>query len=81
MPGSRAGLPEQMGLTISCDLNFRKNLWKWGKKAPEVMPELVGYCDVAIGNEEDAEKVFGIQAPEVDVNCREGRGGCVPLCV
>ncbi len=58
----------QMGLTISCDLNFRKNLWKWGKKAPEVMPELVSYCDVAIGNEEDAEKVFGIQAPEVDVN-------------
>jgi 2-dehydro-3-deoxygluconokinase len=58
----------QMGLTVSCDLNFRKNLWKWGKKAPEVMPELVSYSDVAIGNEEDAEKVFGIQAPEVDVN-------------
>ena len=56
------------GITISCDLNFRKNLWKWGKKAPEVMPELVSYCDVAIGNEEDAEKVFGIHAPEVDVN-------------
>jgi 2-dehydro-3-deoxygluconokinase len=56
------------GVTISCDLNYRKNLWKWGKKAPEVMPELVSYCDVAIGNEEDAEKVFGIQAPEVDVN-------------
>jgi 2-dehydro-3-deoxygluconokinase len=56
------------GLTISCDLNYRKNLWKWGKKAPEVMPELVSYCDVAVGNEEDAEKVFGIQAPEVDVN-------------
>ncbi len=56
------------GITISCDLNFRKNLWKWGKKAPEVMPELVSYCDVAIGNEEDAEKVFGIHAPDVDVN-------------
>lgn len=57
-----------MGLTISCDLNFRKNLWKWGKKAPEVMPDLVKYCDIAIGNEEDADKVFGIKAPEVDVN-------------
>ena len=55
------------GLTISCDLNYRKNLWKWGKKAGEVMPELVELVDVAIGNEEDAEKVFGIKAPEVDV--------------
>ncbi|MGB8981360.1 MAG: PfkB family carbohydrate kinase, partial [Anaerolineales bacterium] len=58
---------KEMGLTVSCDLNYRKNLWKWGKSAGEVMPELVGYCDVAIGNEEDAEKVFGIQAPESDV--------------
>ena len=58
---------KNMGLTVSCDLNFRKNLWKWGKKASEVMPELVSFCDVAIGNEEDAEKVFGIKAPEADV--------------
>lgn len=57
----------QAGLTISCDLNYRKNLWKWGKKAGEVMPELVSYCDLAIGNEEDAEKVFGIHAPQSDV--------------
>lgn len=57
----------EKGLTISCDLNFRKNLWKWGKSASEVMPGLVEFCDVAIGNEEDAEKVFGIHAPEVDV--------------
>lgn len=57
----------QSGLTVSCDLNYRKNLWKWGKKAGEVMPELTGLCDVAIGNEEDAEKVFGIKAPEADV--------------
>ncbi|MFZ6029975.1 MAG: PfkB family carbohydrate kinase [Chloroflexota bacterium] len=56
-----------MGLTISCDLNYRKNLWKWGKKASEVMPELVALCDVALGNEEDADKVFGIKAPESDV--------------
>ncbi|HEY9076074.1 MAG TPA: sugar kinase [Anaerolineaceae bacterium] len=58
----------QMGLYISCDLNYRKNLWKWGKKASEVMPGLVQYCDLAIGNEEDAEKVFGIKAPESDVS-------------
>ena len=55
------------GLTVSCDLNYRKKLWKWGRAASEVMLELVRYCDVAIGNEEDAEKVFGIQAPETDV--------------
>ena len=57
----------QMGLTISCDLNYRKKLWKWGKKPGEVMPELVQYCDVAIGNEEDADKVFGIKAHKSDV--------------
>lgn len=55
------------GLTVSCDLNFRKNLWKWGKTAAEVMPELVKHCDVAIGNEEDADKVFGITAEGIDV--------------
>jgi 2-dehydro-3-deoxygluconokinase len=54
-------------LTVSCDLNYRAKLWKWGKKAPEVMPELVSYADVAVGNEEDAEKVFGIKAPDADI--------------
>jgi 2-dehydro-3-deoxygluconokinase len=58
---------KELGLTVSCDLNYRKKLWKWGKTPGEVMPELVSYCDVAIGNEEDADKVFGIKAPEVDV--------------
>ena len=46
------------GLTISCDMNYRKNLWKWGKKASEVMPDLFKLCDVAVGNEEDAKDVF-----------------------
>ena len=57
----------EMGLTVSCDLNFRKNLWKWGKKASEVMPALVEASDIAIGNEEDAAAVFGIHAPDTDV--------------
>ncbi len=57
----------QMGLTISCDLNYRAKLWKWGRPAGEVMAELVPYCDIAIGNEEDADKVFGIKAPHADV--------------
>ncbi len=54
-------------LTVSCDLNYRANLWKYGKKASEIMPELLKNCDIAIGNEEDAEKVFGIKAYGVDV--------------
>jgi len=62
------------GVTISCDMNYRAKLWKWGRKAGEVMEELVSYCDVAIGNEEDAEKVFGIQAPSVDVTAGKVSG-------
>lgn len=57
----------EMGLTVSCDLNYRANLWKWGRKASEVMPELVAQCHVAVGNEEDADKVFGIRAEGSDV--------------
>ena len=56
------------GITVSCDLNFRKNLWKWGKTAIEVMPDLVKHCDVILGNEEDAEKVFGIKPDGADVS-------------
>jgi 2-dehydro-3-deoxygluconokinase len=59
------------GATVSCDLNYRKKLWRWGKQPGEVMPELVGYCDVAVGNEEDADKVFGIRAPKTDVTAGE----------
>lgn len=58
---------KQKGITISTDLNYRKNLWKWGKTAGEVMPEMVKYCDVLLGNEEDAEKVFGIKPEGTDV--------------
>ncbi len=55
-------------LTVSCDLNFRAKLWKWGKSAEEVMCDLVSLCDVAVGNEEDADKVFGIKAPECNTS-------------
>ena len=57
----------ELGLTVSCDLNYRKKLWRWGQAAGEVMPELVALCDVAVGNEEDADKVFGIRAAGADV--------------
>jgi 2-dehydro-3-deoxygluconokinase len=65
----------ELGLTVSCDLNYRAKLWKWGKTAGEVMADLVGMSDVALGNEEDAEKVFGIQAPETDVSAGEVDAG------
>ncbi len=57
----------KLGVTVSCDLNYRKNLWKYGKKSSEVMPELVAGCDVLLGNEEDAEKHFDIHPEGVDV--------------
>lgn len=62
---------KQHGLTVSTDLNYRSKLWKYGKQPEDVMKELVTYCDVAIGNEEDAAKVFGIHAPETDVTSGE----------
>jgi 2-dehydro-3-deoxygluconokinase len=55
------------GLTVSCDLNYRKNLWKYGKAATDVMPELFRLTDVGIANEEDCQAALGIQA-EANVN-------------
>ena len=62
-----------LGITVSCDLNYRKKLWNYGKKASEVMPELVSYCDIILGNEEDAEKVFGIKPEGFDVTATGGK--------
>ena len=58
-----------MGLTISCDFNYRGNLWKYGKSAVEVMSELVKYVDIGIANEEDCQKSLGIT---VDVKVEKG---------
>ena len=54
------------GLTVSCDLNFRKNLWT-SEKAGRTMAQYMPYVDICIANEEDAEKVFGIKAENTDV--------------
>jgi 2-dehydro-3-deoxygluconokinase len=63
------------GLTVSCDLNYRKNLWS-REKAGEVMARLMPFVDLCIANEEDAADVFGIQAKNSDVTAgtisREG---------
>ncbi|MCL4853733.1 MAG: sugar kinase [Bryobacteraceae bacterium] len=57
----------EKGLTVSCDLNYRKNLWKYGKTAKEVMSELFKSVDVGVANEEDCQMSLGIQA-DVDVH-------------
>lgn len=50
------------GLTVSCDLNHRKNLWKWGTDAQEVMPVLMQHTDIVIGNRETMDVVLGVSA-------------------
>ena len=59
----------ERNIAVSCDYNYRKNLWKYGKKAPEVMRELVAFATVGIANEEDCQKALGI---EVDVDVKSG---------
>ncbi|HET7011907.1 MAG TPA: PfkB family carbohydrate kinase [Anaerolineales bacterium] len=51
---------KKKGLTVSCDYNYRRNLWKYGKTAPEVMPEIVRHVDIGIANEEDCEMALGL---------------------
>lgn len=60
----------QRGLTVSCDLNYRKNLWKYGKTSREVMGELFKYVDVGIANEEDCQAALGIH---VDIDVHSGK--------
>lgn len=62
----------ELGVTVSCDINYRGNLWRYGKKASEVMPELVEGCDMILGNEEDCEKVFGIKPDSFDADNTNG---------
>lgn len=57
---------KKAGLTVSCDINYRSKLWS-AEKARSVMTEIMQYVDVCIGNEEDAEIVFGIKAGTTDV--------------
>lgn len=59
----------ELGIHVSCDLNYRKNLWKWGKPAAEVMPELLKLADTCIANEEDCQKAINIH---VDIDVESG---------
>lgn len=58
---------KEKGITVSCDLNYRKNLWKYGESASDVMRDLTKYVDIAIANEEDVQKSLGITA-DIDVS-------------
>ena len=57
----------ELGVTISTDLNYRAKLWKYGGDRETIMTELTSYCDVVLGNEEDAEKHFGIKPEGLDI--------------
>lgn len=65
-----AKVAKEKKVTISCDLNYRNSLWQYGKKAPEVMPEIVRYADIIVGNEEDCQKALGFS---VNVDIESGK--------
>lgn len=73
----------ELGVTVSCDINYRGNLWKYGKTAAEVMPEMVAGADIILGNEEDCEKVFGIKPKDFDAAKTNGsvnQGSFLSVC-
>lgn len=73
----------ELGVTVSCDINYRGNLWKYGKTAAEVMPEMVAGADIILGNEEDCEKVFGIKPKDFDATKTNGnvdQGSFLSVC-
>ncbi|MFT5736478.1 MAG: 2-dehydro-3-deoxygluconokinase [Maribacter sp.] len=57
----------EMGVTISTDLNYRAKLWNYDGDREAIMTELTSYCDIVLGNEEDAEKHFGIKPEGLDI--------------
>ena len=63
-------IAKKKGVTVSCDLNYRKNLWKYGLSATDVMRKLTEFVDIAVANEEDVQKSLGINV-EVDVESGE----------
>ena len=57
----------EMGITISTDLNYRAKLWNYDGNRQEIMTKLTSYCDIILGNEEDAEMHFGIKPEGLDI--------------
>lgn len=67
-------IAHEMGLTVSCDMNYRSNLWQWGKPPSEVMPELIEQCDIVIGvGREEVVTMLGLDDRHLEpegVRCR-----------
>jgi 2-dehydro-3-deoxygluconokinase len=55
------------GITVSTDLNYRSKLWQYDGNREAIMRELTSYCDIILGNEEDAEMHFGIKPEGLDI--------------
>jgi 2-dehydro-3-deoxygluconokinase len=70
---------KEKGLMVSCDYNYRKKLWKYGRTATEVMTELVRHIDVGIANEEDCQRSLGISLEAGDWEDEVARGEIDPL--
>ena len=60
-------IASKRGITISTDLNYRSKLWQYGGNREAIMTELTSYCDIILGNEEDAEMQFGIKPKGLDI--------------
>ena len=60
-------IASDLGITISTDLNYRAKLWKYGVNSEPIMTELTSFCDIILGNEEDAEKHFGIKPEDLNI--------------
>ena len=63
-PAEAIAAAHAAGLTVSCDINYRKNLWKYGKEPQEVLPPLMEQCDAFFGTDDEYEKVLGMQLPQ-----------------
>ena len=61
-------IASERGITISTDLNYRSKLWQYGGNREAIMTELTSYCDIILGNEEDAQMQFGIKPEGLDIN-------------
>lgn len=64
-------IAKSKNIKISVDLNYRSKLWNYGKKPSDIMPDLLKSCDIVIGNEEDADKILGIKAPDTEITSGE----------
>ena len=71
----------RLGIPVSCDLNYRNNLWNYGKIASDVMPELIEGCDILLGNEEDAESIYPEGLDIADSNGQVDVAGYKKMCI